>query len=563
MGIEWLPSEGIEATEELMDIINCDESVAVLAGAGAGKTELLAQKANYLFSTDKCSWPKRILSLTFKTEAQINIKSRINKRCGLKATRFDSFTFHAFCKSIVDRFKNALPENERPAINYDIVFNKREANGIDKILMDSLLLLAIKILHSRLDIRNAFSYSYDYVFVDEFQDTTDEQYELLKLLFQNTGTKLLTVGDINQSIMLWAGARKTVFTDFQNEFLASNKFLVKNYRASKEIQDVLDIVLEHVKDPSHLINELPEQSKNCSIHIFQDEYQEASFIVENIKAALATGVSEQDICILTKQLSSDYTEIVRSELTKAGIHNLDMSDLQDALKEPLGQLFSIFLKVLICPTPKDMTELFSINLALNKVELGDNKEEELTTSIVNFIVLKREELTINTSVDDLIAYMQSFIQFLGSAKIKGRWKQYKSPEYYNFIWKSLEIHLRNMCNQTQSLEIAIELFNAEKSVQIMNIHKCKGLEYNSVYFLGLEDQAFWDYKNKPFENNCAIYVALSRAKESLNVTYTKRREHRNVNYKYDNRPSTYINTKVIIDLLVKKCKFNAINHIET
>jgi superfamily I DNA/RNA helicase len=61
------------------------------------------------------------------------------------------------------------------------------------------------------------------------------------------GIKLLTVGDINQSIMLWAGARKTVFTDFQNEFLASNKFLVKNYRASKEIQDVLDIVLEHFR----------------------------------------------------------------------------------------------------------------------------------------------------------------------------------------------------------------------------------------------------------------------------------------------------------------------------
>jgi superfamily I DNA/RNA helicase len=81
-------------------------------------------------------------------------------------------------------------------------------------------------LHIRLDIRNAFSYSYDYVFVDEFQDTTDEQYELLKLLFKNTDTKLLTVGDINQSIMLWAGARKTVFTDFQNEFLASNKFCI-------------------------------------------------------------------------------------------------------------------------------------------------------------------------------------------------------------------------------------------------------------------------------------------------------------------------------------------------
>lgn len=58
----WSPSDGIEDTHELMDIIMSDDSVAVLAGAGTGKTELLAQKANYLFSTDKCVWPKRVLS---------------------------------------------------------------------------------------------------------------------------------------------------------------------------------------------------------------------------------------------------------------------------------------------------------------------------------------------------------------------------------------------------------------------------------------------------------------------------------------------------------------------
>ena len=75
---QWQPSDGIEATSELMDIIMCDESVAILAGAGAGKTELLAQKANYVLFTDKCVWPKRILSLTFKTEAQLNIKKRDN-----------------------------------------------------------------------------------------------------------------------------------------------------------------------------------------------------------------------------------------------------------------------------------------------------------------------------------------------------------------------------------------------------------------------------------------------------------------------------------------------------
>ena len=556
---DWKPSEGIEATTELMDIIRCDLSVAVLACAGAGKTELLAQKANYLFFTDKCVWPKRILSLTFKTEAQINIKERINKRCGHKATRFDSFTFHAFCKSVVDRFKNVLPENERPIDNYDIVFRSQDKNGNTKILMGDLLVLAIRILRARKDLKTMFSYSYAYVFVDEFQDTTNEQYELLQLLFQNTDTKILTVGDINQSIMLWAGARQTVFNDFLKDFSAQNKLLVKNYRASSEIQSVLAVVLQFVKNSSSTVQEVPTIPNNCSLHYFSNEHQEASFIAHNISEAINNGIDASDISVLTKQQSSQYTKILRAELTRLGINNLDMTDLQDALKEPLGQLFSLFLKVLVCPTPKAMTELFKINLALNKVESDDDKEEALTTSLVNFISLKQELITTATTSDDLLSYIQSFIHELGIQKIKGRWKQYKSSAYFNHVWQALEVHLRNMINQTHSLEDAAKLFSAENAVHLMNIHKCKGLEYHTVYFIGLEDQAFWNYRQQIFEDNCAIYVALSRAKNCICVTISKHREHRQ-NWQHDNRNSTFDAVKPVIALLQNKCKFTITEH---
>lgn len=560
MMIQWSPSEGIEDTDELMDIITCDESVAVLAGAGAGKTELLAQKANYLLFTDKCSWPKRILSLTFKTEAQLNIKNRVNKRCGHKSTRFDSFTFHAFSKSIVDRFKGVLPEAERPINNYDIVFRRQDANGRNKILMDDLLRMAIKLLKARPDIVDIFSCSYSHVFVDEFQDTTNEQYELLQLLFQKNETTVLAVGDLYQSIMLWAGARQTVFKDFHNDFSAKSKFLVKNYRASKEIQDVLGVVLQYIKEPSQPVSRLSDNSPNCSSHIFADEYQEAAFVVKSIRGVIASGVSEEDICILTKQQSSQYTEILRAELTKAGINNLDMTNLQDALKEPLGKIFSLFLNALVRPNPKIMTELYGVNLALNKVEAGDDKEEELTKSLFNFISSNRNILSADSTADELIVSVQSFIKFLGAQKIKGRWKQYKSKEYYDYVWQSLELHFRDMCSQAKSLADATRLFGAESSVHLMNIHKCKGLEYHSVYFIGLEDQAFWNYEQEPFENNCAIYVALSRAKSKLIVTYSKYRAHRNFSNQFDNRPSSCRNVKPIFDLLVQKCRFEAVNH---
>jgi DNA helicase-2/ATP-dependent DNA helicase PcrA len=360
--------------------------------------------------------------------------------------------------------------------------------------------------------------------------------------------------------MLWAGARRTVFNDFMTDFSATSKFLIKNYRASKEIQNILGIVLQYIKEPGRPVNELTSSSSNCSVHVFEDEYQEASFIVNDIKEVISTGVREGDICILTKQQSTKYTEILREELTKAGINNLDMTDLQDALKEPLGQIFSLFLKALICPIPRVMTELYGINLTLNKVEVGDDKEEVLTIGLANFISLKKELLSENTTVDDLLTYIQSFINFLNVQKIKGRWNQYKSPDFYSLILNRLEIHLRCMCDQAKSIDMAVRLFNAENSVQIMNIHKCKGLEYTAVYLLGLEDQAFWNYAKEPFENNCAFYVALSRAKNKLVVTYSKYRDHRSVNYRFDNRPSSFEDIKPIMDLLVKKCKFVAINH---
>ncbi|CRL66030.1 UvrD-helicase domain-containing protein [Proteus vulgaris] len=384
----WKPTDGIDETKELMDIITFDNSVAVLAGAGAGKTELLAQKANYLFSTNKCIWPKRILSLTFKTEAQINIKERINKRCGNKSNRFDSFTFHAFSKSIVDRFKSLLPEEKRPSDNYDIVFNKKHLSGNNKVLMSELLSLTISILKERDDIRKIFSYSYSYIFIDEFQDTTDEQYELLKILFKGSDAKILAVGDINQSIMLWAGARKTVFTDFLKDFNAKNKFLVKNYRASVEIQNVLELLLEFIKNKDNELKEISDIPQNCSLHLFNDEYKEARFIAKRISTLVKNGVEANKICVLTKQESSSYTRVLRDELTKLDITSLDMNELKDALKEPLGKIFSLFLTALISSNPKSMAELFLLVLSLNNID-DEIKENKIIISLQEFIFKKK------------------------------------------------------------------------------------------------------------------------------------------------------------------------------
>lgn len=553
---QWQPSEGIKPTDELMAIITCDKSVSVLAGAGAGKTEVLAQKANYLLQTGKCIWPKRILCLSYKKEAQENIRDRVVSRCGKKSERFDSFTFDAFCKSILDRFKDILPEEKRPDNGYDIVSKPKDCNGKDKLSFDLIRKLSLDILSERDDIANLFSFSYSHVFIDEFQDTRADQYNIIRLLFKDKSTQLLAVGDINQSIMLWANASPTVFQDYGKDFHSENKLLMQNFRANEEIQDVLRCFVHFVQDE---INFLPmtRNVENCSVLYYKNEITEADDITKRIEGFISSGIKEKEICILTKQLSAQYTQKLRDKLTARGIRNLDMTELQDYLKEPLGKIFSALFKVYSSRSPSGYSELCELYLALHNIERGNEKEEIMIRDLSEKISINRMKVGRSSSPDLILSCIKDIIDFFGVKKMTGRWSQYKSKAFWEKLWMNLEHHLRYTISVTSTVAEAAGMFSAENSIQVMNIHKSKGLEYKVVILLGLEDQAFWNYKKAKFENDCAIYVALSRAKEHILVTSSGYREHR-LNNGYDNRASTYVMVKPVYAFLQTSCKFQMI-----
>src|SRR6185437_1775796 len=93
----------------------------VAAGPGAGKTELLAQRAAYLLQTRLCPIPRRILAISFKRDAANNLRERVKMRCGIElARRFESYTFDAFAKGLLDRFRLGLSVDWRPTLNYEI-----------------------------------------------------------------------------------------------------------------------------------------------------------------------------------------------------------------------------------------------------------------------------------------------------------------------------------------------------------------------------------------------------------------------------------------------------------
>src|SRR5690625_3396936 len=113
--LDWQPKD-VALEERAKHVIYTNRNVLVTAGPGAGKTELLAQKASYLLQTNVCSNPRKILAISFKKDAKSNLAERVKKRCGKDLSRrFESMTFDGFAKRLLDQFRTAIPIGYRPS----------------------------------------------------------------------------------------------------------------------------------------------------------------------------------------------------------------------------------------------------------------------------------------------------------------------------------------------------------------------------------------------------------------------------------------------------------------
>lgn len=383
---EWLPKGDIiiedTALGAVKDVTNC----LVIAGPGAGKTELLAQKLDYLFSTNKCISPKKILALSFKTDAASNLKERVKKRYGEEyASRFTSLTYSAFEKRILDQFRDALPEDIRPARDYliddwDVIKETLYENDINvhgmrmsdiRSYVENIILndgynhkfktdllkgaldnkpvllyrqitkLATHIIDTNEYIRKALQMTYDFVFLDEFQDTTYAQYNLLKTCFLGSSCKLTAVGDNKQAIMRWAGAKPDIFPDYIQDFNSNEYQLLMNHRSvpklvefQKEVHQILNSNHSSIQT-----NNYPEfQEGEITLFEFENESLEAELIANDIESKIQGGIRPSEICILAKQKVDDYSSKLITTLSSKGIKARIENEYQELLKDPTCNL---------------------------------------------------------------------------------------------------------------------------------------------------------------------------------------------------------------------------------
>ena len=599
----WFPKGDIileeAALKAVKDVTNC----LVIAGPGAGKTELLAQKLDYLFSTNKCVFPKKILALSFKTDAASNLKERIKKRYGDEyASRFTSLTYSAFEKRILDQFRDTLPDVIRPARDYliddwDVIKETLFKNGInvngrrmsdirnsventvlnDKanlkfkkdllkgtqnnkavLLYKQITKLATYIIYTNKYIRKALQMTYEFVFLDEFQDTTYDQYNLLKTCFLGSTCKLTAVGDNKQAIMRWAGAKPDIFPDYIRDFNSNEYQLLMNHRSvpklvefQKEVHQILNSNHSSIQT-----NNYPEfQEGEITLFEFENESLEAELIANDIESKIQGGIRPSEICILAKQKVDDYSSklitILSSKRIKARIEN----EYQEILKDPTCNLL---LDLISCSQGKrdpliweNISNFYGningIDEFTDELSLAKSYEEidDITSDITSLI-----SSPISNKYD-MLNIVNSMIEKIGEERIIANFSIYNGKSELATIIDKFSKLLYKEFSQLQGEWIkVVSNFKGENSIPIMTIHKSKGLEYEAVYFLGLEDSAFWNFNNQPEEDKSAFFVALSRAKSHIIFTHCKNRE---------DKPQQVSEINEIYSLLTQSSLCNKVN----
>ena len=593
---DWMPDAGITLEEAADQAVRSNNHVLVIAGPGAGKTELLAQKAAYLFQTNNCKAPRKILAISFKKDAAENLKERVEKRCGSDVKdRFTSLTYDAFAKRILDHFLYALPEDTRPLPDYavndneivDAAFVKAEYNnpyslsssklkafydatlaGVSLPLRGDSLevkvwryllkgfdgrpatltfkmigLLADYIVLTNPKIVKALQLTYSDVFLDEFQDTTAFQYAFVKHCFMSSGTRIIAVGDNKQRIMLWAGALRGIFNRFYEEFNPEGLRLLRNYRSAPRLvllQKEMYNALKEKKTEVIPSEKWASDAGEITLFIAEDEKLEALAVVEDIKKQLAEGIEPKDMCILCKQKPQDYSPSIIAELEKHGIRARIETEYQDLLKEPIVELI---LNMLSCAInrkqPQKWEQVVAAIMDLWNVDTtqGNTSYEQVQDCLYQLVEQVGVDMKSEVSVEMFQTLIQRIRALLDDAHLKAYFPEYQQG---NYLEEQLQKFIELFCCElikTGEWTLAIESFSGLLSIPIMTIHKSKGLEFSAVYFLGLEDSAFWSFATQPEEDRCAFFVALSRAKKAVAFTFCNQR----TNFKYPQQSHKAIN----------------------
>ncbi|MDR2344920.1 MAG: ATP-dependent helicase [Planctomycetaceae bacterium] len=421
-------------------------------------------------------------------------------------------------------------------------------NAID---YDDVIVLAHKILTDCPQIAELYRKQYRYILIDEAQDLNFAQYELIKALCGTEHKKVMMVGDPNQAIYGFNGADKKYMAEsFINDFTPVSKLsLNENFRSTTAI----------LKAANCLIDNGTKVQINSSldglfeIKEFLDQKSEAEWIVEQIKYYMTHGhrdiigkITEDRIAVLsrTKYIFPPLEEV----LQKNGIsYFVKKTSDSSEFESDFIQTFDLGLRLLV--NPRDQLHFIQLlnhlNLTEDSITVSKNtfpdKLQVLSELIKNeptktdFEQLKNSWLCIDNNINDFKNALKMLQQFLENKPEENRdLTVIEDIQEYDALWEG---YCKKVSKETRSLshfrsQIALGIVHNNQStsgITLGTVHSVKGLGFDIVFLMGMNEGTFPDYRSLNNSNYLAeernnAYVALTRAKRLLFITYPKQKQ---------------------------------------
>lgn len=399
--------------------------------------------------------------------------------------------------------------------------------------------LAELLVRYRPNILTAIRQTYPFVFVDEFQDTTHAQYDLLKTLFHGSPTNITTVGDDKQRIMLWAGAMPDAFNRFQEDFKANRIPLLFNFRSSPElvrIQHVVALAMEKDTEVAVAQTEGSIDGKAAQIWTFHDTDNEVEEIGDWLaKDIAARGTKPRDYALIVRQLANDFEAEIKDEFAQKGLlvrneaRQIGDIALQDLISEEFTTAFTSILR--LCTSKRhpaawhQAAEMYTATRGITPD--NDALRHSALRSLEGQIEQAKSWMKKNRPEADSGAILaKKLIELLGEEEFKQTYPQYMHGDLLQLITKSVTEFFSACAHEGESWAKAADLFEGTDSIPLMTIHRSKGLEFDTIIFVGLDDRSWWSYSTDNPEGKATFFVALSRAKQRAIFTYCTRRGNR-------------------------------------
>ena len=333
--------------------------------------------------------------------------------------------------------------------------------------------------------------------------------------------------------MLWAGAMPDVAQKYVQDFKATCKTMVMNHRSAPKLlslQKALYTTLNE-KEVDIIPGTKYESVEGTStLAIFDNEDGEQSFIRNKIYELLNSGVEPREICVLAKRSIHEYLDGLIDFEFKDGIKLRNEVVYQDLLKE---DVVNLILAMLLCAISTKDSDAYmyiqDVDLGVRGIDIDDvdnvNSQYLKLESYLQSLNKSMHSISISGTILELRNVIDGIFSYLGEKAYKDMYPQYENGDF-------LEENIEKLCHllweeylQYNDWEKALSSFKGEMSIPAMTIHKSKGLEYDTVFVVGIEDGAFFaSNRDISTEDASAFFVAVSRSKRNLYITTSKTRE---------------------------------------